>query len=84
MQALLGGHCVLQHVQTDGAHQLTVEAPGGHRYLCAVHDRLLQAGRRMCQDNTGTDKYMMAHPCSSWVSVKLIDHGHSSSHRFLL
>lgn len=49
MQALLSGHGVLQHVQTDGAHQLTVEAPGGHCYLCAVHDRLLQAGRGMCQ-----------------------------------
>lgn len=24
VQALLGGHCVLQHVQANGAHQLTV------------------------------------------------------------
>lgn len=25
MQALLGGHCVLQHVQADGTHELRMQ-----------------------------------------------------------
>ena len=41
VQALLGGHGVLQHVQADGAHQLAVQAARGHRDLRPVHDGLL-------------------------------------------
>ena len=41
VQALLGGHGVLQHVQADGAHQLAVKAAWRHRDLRPVHDGLL-------------------------------------------
>lgn len=42
MQALLGGHGVLQHVQADGTHQLTVQAARGHGDLQTIRDGLLE------------------------------------------
>lgn len=41
MQTFFGGHCVLQHVQTDRTHEFTVQGPGGHCYLQAICDGLL-------------------------------------------
>ena len=41
VQTLFGGHGVLQHVQTDGTHELAVQRARRHRHLCPVHDRLL-------------------------------------------
>ena len=41
VQTLLGGHGVLQHVQTDRAHELTVERPRGHSDLQPVRYGLL-------------------------------------------
>ena len=44
VETLLGGHCVLQHVQTDGTHELTVQRPRRHSDLQPVRYRLLQRG----------------------------------------
>ncbi len=42
VQALLGGHGVLQHVQADGTHELTVQAARGHGDLQTIRDGLLE------------------------------------------
>lgn len=42
VEALLGGHCVLQHVQADGTHEFTVQAARGHRYLQTIRNGLLK------------------------------------------
>ena len=41
MQTLFGRHGVLQHVQTDGTHQLAVQRARRHGHLRPIHDRLL-------------------------------------------
>lgn len=41
VEALLGGHCVLQHVQADGTHELRMQRPRRDRYLCPIHDGFL-------------------------------------------
>lgn len=43
MQTLLRGHGVLEHIQADGTHELTVQAPGGHHDLQAICDGFLAA-----------------------------------------
>jgi hypothetical protein len=42
VQAFFGGHRGRQHVQADGAGQLTLEASGRHRNLRVVGDGLLR------------------------------------------
>lgn len=41
MQTFFGCHCVLQHVQADGAHKFTVQGPGWHSYLQSICYSLL-------------------------------------------
>lgn len=41
VQTFFGCHCVLQHIQTNGAHEFTVQGAGRHGYLQTVRDGLL-------------------------------------------
>lgn len=42
VQALLGGHGVLQHIQANGTHELAVQAAWGHGYFQTIRDGLLE------------------------------------------
>ena len=49
VQTFLGGHCVLQHVQADGAHELAVQAPRRHGDHRVVDHRLLRRPVQLVQ-----------------------------------
>lgn len=51
VQTLFGCHRVLQHVQTDGTHQLAVQRARRHRHLGPVHDGLLDTRNDPTRDN---------------------------------
>ena len=68
VQTLFGRHGVLQHVQTDGTHQLAVQRARRHGHLRPIHDRLL---------NTYTHTFII--PVRT-ITVLLLPHTHTHTY----
>lgn len=64
MEALLRRHRLVQHVQTDRAHQLGMKGPGTHSDLTPVRNRLLRGPVQLVVREFPA----LARPCP-WQSV---------------